>query len=121
MKFINLTPHDINIRDHKGTYRTFPRSGQVARLFEAVQFSKVIAVDDTVDEKNSPMTWGIEAFNSATGEPTGVPAPVPDTVYLVSLSVRQALPDRTDLASPGDLLRDEKGQPIGCNGLKFNP
>ena len=44
----------------------------------------------------------------------------PDVLLIVSAMVRQALPDRKDLASPGDLVRDENGAVIGCGNLIIN-
>jgi hypothetical protein len=41
-------------------------------------------------------------------------------IYIVSNIVRQAFPDRKDLASPGDLIRDENGIVIGCKNLIVN-
>lgn len=39
---------------------------------------------------------------------------------LVSAMVREALPLRKDLVSPGQLLRDDDGNVIGCLGLVGN-
>lgn len=50
----------------------------------------------------------------------GLPEAQDDVVIIVSMGVRQALPDRKDLASPGSLRKDESGMPTGCYGLNFN-
>ena len=39
------------------------------------------------------------------------------TVFIVSGMVA-AMVERDDVMSPGPLLRDEEGRPIGCKGLK---
>jgi hypothetical protein len=54
------------------------------------------------------------------GKVEGLPEGVPGTLFVVSALVRAAVPDRTDVASPGDLVRDEKGAVIGCRNLVVN-
>ena len=63
---------------------------------------------------------GIALSRVTFGEVTGLPDPVEGTLYIVSALVRSALPARTDLASPGDLVRDAAGAVIGCKGLIVN-
>lgn len=48
---------------------------------------------------------------------TGLPEPEPRTVLLVSQLVVRALPDRTDLAFPYDLVRDTDGTVTGFRTL----
>lgn len=63
---------------------------------------------------------GIQMFRTVYGEVEGLPEAQDDVVIIVSMAVRQALPERKDLASPGSLRKDEAGQPTGCYGLNFN-
>lgn len=51
------------------------------------------------------------------GEVTGLPSPEVGTVYLVSQLVVAALPDRTDLAFPAGLVRDDHGAIVGFRYL----
>lgn len=63
---------------------------------------------------------GIDIYEVVYGEVTGLPEFKEGVYYVVSAMVRQALPHRKDLLSPGQLIRNEKGQPIGCLGLVRN-
>ena len=100
--FINLTPHALNIHAPGGVV-TIPPSGEVARVA-------------TVSEEAAPV-GGIPTVTTACGEVTGLPAPVEGTVFVGSGLVASAAP-RDDVLSPGDLVRDESGRPVGCRGLR---
>ena len=63
---------------------------------------------------------GVVLYRQSFGAVDGLPVPAEGTMYVVSLLVRQAAPDRADLASPGELVRDNAGQPTGCKGLAVN-
>ncbi len=103
---LNLTPHTINIFDTDGKTQLYemPSSG-IARC--------------KTEKKQIADIKGIAIFDISYGEVEGVPPvnPGSGTGYIVSFLVRQALPERNDLYSPGELIRNEKGQPIGCIGL----
>jgi hypothetical protein len=106
MNIINLTPHDIKVYDAEGknVIRTYPASDQVARV------KSKAAVVGEVD--------GIPVVETRFSEITGLPDEQPDTVYIVSLLVLQAMEgDRDDLIAPdtgpGSVVRDENGQIIG--------
>lgn len=105
---INLTPHEIVVMsDDNKIVETFKPSGTVARC--ATKTKQVGSVDN------------IALYVSSSGNVEGLPEPQPNTMYIVSLVVRQAAPARADLASPGELVRDANGKPIGCRGLTVNP
>jgi hypothetical protein len=100
---INLTPHAINI----GGIAIQP-SGTVARV--SVTRAKIGDID------------GIPCFRPTFGPVQDLPDYDPDCVLIVSAMVRTH-PDvahRADVASPGALVRDDKGNIIGCDGLDFN-
>lgn len=63
---------------------------------------------------------GIQMFRTVYGEVEGLPEVQDEVIIIVSMAVRQALPERKDLASPGSLRKDESGMPTGCYGLNFN-
>lgn len=63
---------------------------------------------------------GVDIYENVYGEVTGLPEYQEGTYYVVSAMVRQALPHRKDLLSPGQLIRNEAGQPVGCLGLVRN-
>lgn len=104
MVIINLTPHAVNVHTENGI-STIHSSG-VARLTT----SRV-----KVAEAN-----GIPLYNTAYGAVTGLPESQDETVYIVSALVREAQPARRDLWSPADLVRDEKGNIIGCKSFDVN-
>lgn len=100
---INLTPHEITCAL---TGRTFPASGSIARV------SSTSTPAGEID--------GIPCFVATYGEVTGLPEAQDGVFYLVSGMVFDASP-RRDLIAPGELVRDDKGQPIGCKGFKRKP
>jgi len=104
MKFINLTPHDITvILNADGGSKTLPKSGTIARV------SQVTAVARTVD--------GINISTATFGSVVGLPERADDTLYIVSAMVKSAAGERRDLVSPGELVRDDSGNVIGCKGF----
>lgn len=106
MRFLNLTPHAIHVHGG-GVIRTFEPSGQVAR---------VIVMPIIVDEIN-----GIPIFrDQVMDDIEGLPDPSHGVVLIVSTLVRVSVPDRSDVVSPGKLIRDNDGKPIGCMGLSRN-
>jgi hypothetical protein len=106
MQFVNLTPHTIVVYKDDKPVLEIPASGQEAR---------VQVLTERIGEAN-----GVELFVSRPGPVTGLPRPQNDVIYIVSMAVRLALPEATDLASPGELVRNSAGQPIGCRGLIVN-
>jgi len=103
---INLTPHTLNIHS-QGEVLEIAASGAVARV--AAEYIK---------EENSD--YGVDLFNCVYGEVQGLPPyrPASNTLYVVSGLVKSAVPNRHDVVSPGELIRDENGKPIGCRGLR---
>ena len=104
MPFVNLTPHAINIVGDATV--TIPPSGRIAR---------VTSTSSPVGEVE-----GVPLHRTSFGAVEGLDDPQEGVVQIVSAMVRAALPGRTDLASPGDLVRDGAGQVIGCRGLIIN-
>ena len=100
--FINLTPHTLNVHANGDVVSIAP-SGEVARVA-------------TVSTDADPV-GGIPTVTTAFGEVTGLPEAKEDVFLIVSGMVASAAP-RTDVLSPGDLVRDENGRPIGCRGLR---
>ncbi len=102
MKFVNLTPHSLY---EVTTGTTIPTSGIIAR----VKSSTVIAGKHA----------GIPIYATEFGELEGLPEPVEGTMYVVSSLALNAVPaHRRDVVAPGNLVRDEAGQPIGCTGFR---
>jgi len=103
MEFVNLTPHTINIHNESDELvLTVPPSGKVARV--AAPRRQFAQID------------GVGIYTVAYGEIEGLPAPQEGVRYITSGLVRTRA-DRSDVFSPGPLLRDEDGRPMGCIGL----
>jgi hypothetical protein len=105
LKLINLTPHTVKLVNELGVLEVFP-TGTVAR------------VSSTQEEVGRVI--GVPLVRATFGAVTGLPDPVEGTLYIVSALVRAALPGRADLASPGDLVRDEAGNVVGAKSLIVN-
>lgn len=101
MDIINLTPHAVAVGD-----RTFPPSEVVARV--DVELTECGDID------------GIPLVKGTYGNVTDLPKHNTSTFYIVSTMVRLACPDRTDLGSPSQLIRDETGRIVGCGALEMN-
>jgi hypothetical protein len=104
VNIINLTPHTINIISSNAPL-SIPSTG----------LARVAVTNYVTGDVN-----GITLYGQQYGEVEGLPEPAEDTLYVVSAIVRAAVPDRLDVASPGELVRNEAGQPIGCRGLVVN-
>ena len=100
---VNMTPHAVTIFVSADETVTLATSGEVARVASATVAAGYAA--------------GVPLARVTYGEVVGLPGPVDGTLYVVSAMVRLALPGRADLASPGELVRDKAGQPLGCRGL----
>lgn len=105
MNIVNLTPHTINIVNAAGeSVLAVPPSGVVAR---------VRVTRDQVGEVD-----GVPLYKTTYGEPEGLPEPQSGTIYVVSALFRAAVPERDDVWQPGELLRNDAGQVVGCVGLQ---
>lgn len=99
-----MTPHDIHIVSADGIIiHTFPKSGNTIRL--AVTTVRCADID------------GIPTSTTQFGEPVGLPDFSEGTFFLVSQLVKSALPNRTDLLVPAEMMRDNNGNIIGCQSL----
>jgi hypothetical protein len=101
-RFENLTPHAINLPNEL----VIPASGTVARCKE---FTKEVGT-----------FGGVTLIRKEYGDVTDLPDPVGGVMYIVSALVRLAVPERIDVASPGDLIRGEGGVIIGAANLAVN-
>ena len=106
MKFVNLTPHAIHLIDANNNMTTFPPDGTVAR----VSTSSMPAYNFN----------GIDVVRQVTGPVVALPKCALGVIWIVSAMVRMARPDRHDLVSPGDLVRDDQGNIIGCRNFVMN-
>ena len=98
IKLINLTPHPIRVVG----WGEIPPSGFVARLEEEIKETGMSINGIPVVEKRITRLH--------------LPPSQPGVFYIVSLAVAQVA-QRKDLLVPDDLVRDEKGQVVGCRRL----
>lgn len=114
IKFINLTPHELNIRDVNGEMQTIPASGQVARCQE----SRKPYLTPVGDFAAGSVSYGEVEGLPPTGERGA------NTLYIVSAIVLNAIAagkKRFDVLAPGPAIRDENGKIIGADGLTGLP
>lgn len=107
----NLTPHEVCIYDMVGV---------TPDLSLVIEGGETVARVSCEYQKVDKVVEGVAVYRPIFGEVTGLPACEEGVYLLVSTMVREALPLRTDLVSPGQLLRDEEGNVIGCLGLVGN-
>lgn len=119
MNYVNLTPDVVNIyasgvdgtgadtNENTMSLSVLP-SGQIAHVSvkRRYAFTGVHPAEVT--------------FYHKVVEVVGLPGPATDTILIVSEQVLLAVPHRDDVASPGELICDGSGQPIGCVGLYVN-
>jgi len=109
LKLINLTSHQVSVYGDdvsQGPLAILNPDGTVARIGTENHLELTVN--------------GIPVYVMEPGEIVGLPAPQDGVGWIVSTLVRQALAWRRDLFSPGELIRNEQGQPIGCRGLVCN-
>ena len=114
MKIINLTPHALNVRGAYGSGDlTNPDSG--IHITPSGEVARVTVQNSLADTAN-----GIPVFHQIVGHVYDLPKPQSGVVFITSAMVRLAVPARTDVLSPGELIRNGDGQPVGCYGLIGN-
>lgn len=102
IKFVNLTPHEVNIKAGDIMY-SVPASGQITR------------VSQTINEVG--FIGEIPVRSTIYGEVENLPNPEPGTAYIVSALVAQRVKEREDVYIPGSAIRDDAGRIIACDGL----
>ena len=108
MELINLTPHAVTLHGELGSV-TLPKGlGPFPRL-ETIRYPMAPVV---VGGVILPVKCVV-----ILGEVRDLPAPTEGVVFVVSAMVEAACPKRSDLYSPGELLRNGDGTIIGAYGL----
>ncbi len=107
MKLINLTPHPINLQG----LNEIPSSG-VARLKEEKRDYGKVGI--------TPQ--GVEFASIRYGEVQGLPDNFVETgdIYIVSRSIAERV-NLPCVVCPDKLLRDERGNIVGCEGVAWFP
>lgn len=108
MAFLNLTPHPITIVEGERS-TLHPVDGPSPRL--------------AVECEPLGQIGGISIVQSTMGDPTRLPDPREGVVLIVSALVAEhpSVASRTDLAYPGETIRDSDGNIIGAKGLCAGP
>lgn len=102
-KFINLTPHTVQLVKEDGTVAAEYASQGEARVTETLTGTTRIG--------------GVPVSTVRYGEPKGLPEPVPGTYLIVSRVTAQAAAGRHDLLFPAREVRDAVGRIVGCRAL----
>lgn len=128
MKIVNKTPHEVHIIDENGqVVRTYKKGDSLIRLkIKTVAAGKIddIPATKTVfgepeglpKEDIIPCRCGDSTFHEVECPCCGGNASY-GTYYIVSQLVKSALPERKDLLVPAEVVRDEKGNIVGCKSL----
>ena len=103
---INLTPHPVNLLDV---------DANVIITFHTEGLARCSQNDVIIGKLNKD----IILTKTSYGEVIGLPEQLPGTFYIVSRLVRNALPNRTDLLVPNQLIRDSEGQIVGCRSFSI--
>ena len=106
---INVTPHDINVVTDSGGIINIPRSGHVWRIRTM-----------TVPEKESEAGEIPIVFEYFSGFDYDGLEPEMGKKYIISRPLAAALINERNMEGllvPGDLVRNDQGQPIGCKCL----
>ena len=127
---INLTPHDITVLDDSNvsfdkasrSYKvtgdpiireTFNPSGTVLRCSQ-----EETEAGDLNGIKLYKVKFGRVEHTTKDSSVTTFNMPVKEGVYyIVSNIIKNALSDRSDLLVPTHMVRNDKGQPVGCLGF----
>ena len=105
---INLTPHDVHVLLGPSC-AVFSQTGNIARVVQTLEHvTNLNLMEDKVC---------IPVHRVKYGAVDGLPEPKDNVVYIVSAIVKNAVPNRKDLLSPGEVVRDKQGNIIGCNGF----
>lgn len=114
MKIINLTPHTLNIFDENdNTVLSVAPSGRIARI--VTEKTQIGTIDD-IPIYQTLVTGEPALIVSETKESVEFPSQNNGVIYVVSGLFRQYFA-RDDVYQPGELKRDENGNPVGCVGL----
>ena len=102
----NFTPHNVVIVN--GAAKIVIPSDGIARVTETKTVAPSIDVDGVA----------VETFVSAFGEVENLPPQEEGVMVIVSALVASATKGRDDLLVPGELVRDDGGNIVGCKSLR---
>ena len=103
MTIKNFTPHPILICNN---------AGEIIRVIQSEGLVRLKAVTVAAGEID-----GVPVTRTEFGQAEGLPEFKEDIFIVVSQLVKTALPSRSDLLVPAEVVRDEKGNIVGCKSL----
>lgn len=104
----NLTPHQLDIVVEDGTVARLPSEGPAPRVL----------VDRTNPRTVSTQLGQVTiTTTTSSSDATAMPDPKPGVLLVVSRTVADAAPHRTDLLVPDQLVRDRAGRVIAAGSL----
>ena len=104
MKLINKTPHEI---------RVLNKDGAVAKIYKP----EGTPIRITQSETELGEVDGVPFIRKQNEGVECLPPIKTGVGYIVSAILQSACPNRTDLYVPARLVRDEKGNVIGCKAF----
>lgn len=105
---INATPHDIVI---------FDNDGRIICNIPAAPYEMLARASETRELDFT--TWeGVPVYYKSPKSCNPLPAPKPNTYYIVSTQyARNCMDDRNDILIVDQQVRDSSGRVIGCRSL----
>jgi hypothetical protein len=104
---INLTPHPLQL---------YQENGEVLTISPTAPAARVSSVTEEVFK-----IGGFPITRTTFGDVENLPDPEEGTIFVVSMLVQQAAPNRTDLyrpdTGPQNVVRDGEGKIIGVRAL----
>lgn len=121
MNFVNLTPHTVNIVAYNSEEKIeIEPSGIIARIDEKQIFTGVFHYGEENIATYKVQYGDIVYVNKAGEELNEPPRRIDNNCYIVSSMIAEKMKDkRFDFCAPANLIRDNKGNIIGCSGIKF--
>lgn len=119
---VNLTPHTLNISTKEVLVDSWLRPDGPDEVIRPTLISvPPSGIVSRVNEKSGSSKWWLSqaiSVNKITfSEIENLPVAKENVIYVVSRIVAQRVSKRHDVLCPGELLRDNQGNIIGCKGL----
>lgn len=111
---VNYTPHTVRLLHQNGDLHMIFESRGIARCAETLESLPPLEWDPFGD---CGMHDHLPLVRRTFGAVSGLPDPKDGVAYIVSQIVHDALPNRTDLLVPADVVRGPDGQVTGCRSF----
>lgn len=108
VEIINLTPHTVNLIRQNKKVLTIPGEGNPPRVEEKIEAKEHLTVNGDYD---------IPIYTANNEYVAKLPKKEKGVYYIVSRIIAE-YSDRDDLLVPHGLIRDTKGNVVGCSSFK---